>query len=82
MSRIYQKQQEAGVEVHPIVQWIWQQINERKLSQQDVAADSDVDPSTMRKWRDGLRSPRLAELDAVVKSLGYRLRVSMMEDRE
>ena len=81
MTRVYQEQKEASAEVHPIVQWIWQQINARRLSQQDIAELSDVDPSTMRKWRDGLRSPRLAELDAVVKALGYQLRVTMAEDK-
>lgn len=71
-----------GIEVHSIVRWIWAQINAQRASQEDIAERSGVSSSAMRKWRDGMRSPRLVELEAVVSTLGYRLTVQLKEDTQ
>lgn len=70
-----------GMAVHPIVRWIWQQINDQRASQEDVAERAGINSSTLRKWRDGVRSPRVVELEAVVNVLGYRLKIVMQEDK-
>lgn len=89
MMRQYQRQKVPGVRsrfrvgvtegmaVHPLVRWIWQQINDQRASQEDVAERSGVSSSTIRKWRDGVRSPRLVELESVVNVLGYQLKVQL-----
>lgn len=91
--KLYQKQKVPGVKnrfregvsegmaIHPIVRWVWTQINHQRASQEDVSQRSGVSSSTMRKWRDGVRSPRLLELEAVINVLGYKLKVVMEEDR-
>lgn len=71
-----------GMDIHPIVRWIWQQINDQHASQEDIALHSGVSSSTMRKWRDGVRSPRIVELDAVVSALGYKLKVELREENK
>lgn len=90
--KIYQRQKVPGVRnrlregvsegmaIHPIVRWIWTQINHQHASQEDVATRAGINSSTLRKWRDGVRSPRIMELEAVVNVLGYKLKVVLQED--
>jgi transcriptional regulator with XRE-family HTH domain len=91
--KMYQRQKVPGqrehlrkgvnesVLVHPIVQWIWKQINDQRASQEDVAMRAGVASSTLRKWRDGVRSPRVVELESVVNVLGYNLKVVLQEGK-
>lgn len=65
--------------VHPIVRWIWVQMNHQQASQEDVALRAGVSSSAMRKWRDGSRSPKLVELEAVVNTLGYDIKVLLRD---
>jgi transcriptional regulator with XRE-family HTH domain len=62
-----------GRGVHPFVKFIWRKINEELWSQEDVAVQSGVSSSAMRKWRLGDRNPRISELEAVINTLGYKL---------
>jgi predicted transcriptional regulator len=70
-----------GMAVHPIVHWIWDQINFQHASQEDIADRSGVASSTIRKWRNGVRSPRVMELEAVVNALGFKIKVVVAEDK-
>lgn len=65
--------------VHPLVRWIWLEINHQHASQEDVALRSGVSSSAMRKWRQGINSPKLADIEAVVNALGYKLEVKVSE---
>jgi transcriptional regulator with XRE-family HTH domain len=80
--RAYQRQKEPrkGMAVHPLVYWIWSEMNKQRASQEDVATRSGVASSTMRKWRVGVRSPRIMELEAVINALGYQLAVRKKKD--
>ena len=61
--------------VHPIIRWIWVEMNRQCASQEDVAKRAGVSSSAMRKWRAGDRSPKLFEIEAVVNALGGTLRI-------
>ena len=61
--------------VHPLVRWMWAEMNKQRASQEDIAKRSGVSSSAMRKWRTGVRSPRVLELDAVAHALGYQITV-------
>jgi transcriptional regulator with XRE-family HTH domain len=80
--RNYQKQKEPrkGMAVHPLVRWMWKQMNKQLASQEDVAKRSGVSSSAMRKWRVGVRSPRVMELEAVINALGYKLTVKEKDE--
>jgi transcriptional regulator with XRE-family HTH domain len=80
--RNYQKQKEPrkGVAIHPLVRWVWSQMNRQRASQEDIAKRSGVASSTMRKWRVGVRSPRVMELEAVINALGYKLTVKEKDE--
>lgn len=69
-----------GMAVHPIVVWIWKEMNRQCVSQEDVAKRSGVSSSAMRKWRKGVRSPRLMELEAVVNVLGGKIKIKMEDE--
>lgn len=72
--RRYQKSRLAsGPAVHPVVHWIWKEMNRQRASQEDVADRSGVSSSGMRKWRKGVNSPKLIDIEAVVQSLGGRI---------
>lgn len=62
-----------GRGVHPFIFFIWDRMNLDLWSQEDVAKRAGVASSTMRKWRDGGRNPRIAELEAVLGALGFHL---------
>lgn len=68
-----------GKGVHPFIFFIWEQMNIDLWSQEDVAKRAGVASSTMRKWRDGGRNPRIAELEAVLGALGYHLVIKSNE---
>lgn len=80
--RNYQKQKEPrkGMAVHPLIRWMWKQMNTQRASQEDVAKRSGVSSSAMRKWRVGVRSPRIMELEAVINALGYKLTVKEKDE--
>ncbi len=61
--------------VHPMIRWIWSEMNRQCASQEDVAKRAGVSSSAMRKWRNGVRSPRLVEIEAVVNALGGTLKI-------
>lgn len=74
--RQYQKQllpPRRGKGIHPLVFFIWDQMNKEEWSQEDLAKRAGVSSSAMRKWRLGARSPKLFEIDAVITALGYKL---------
>lgn len=71
-----------GMAVHPLVRWIWKEMNRQRASQEDVAKRSGVSSSAMRKWRLGVRSPRVVELEAVVNVLGGKIKIDTREDDE
>lgn len=62
--------------VHPVVRWVWQQINLQKISQEEVAARAGVGASTMRKWRLGTSAPKFRDIEAVVNVLGGKLTIT------
>lgn len=66
--------------VPPLVRWMWREINRQHASQEDVAKRSGVSSSAMRKWRAGVRSPRMLEFDAVARTLGFKLTVRKIKD--
>lgn len=61
--------------VHPIVRWIWLEMNHQHASQEDVAERAGVSSSAMRKWRQGINSPKLVDIEAVVNALGYSIQI-------
>lgn len=66
--------------IHPLIYWLWKEMNHQCASQEDIAERSGVSSSAMRKWRTGTRSPRIMELEAVINSLGYQLTVRKKKD--
>lgn len=71
-----------GMAVHPLVRWIWKEMNRQRVSQEDVAARSGVSSSAMRKWRKGTRSPKVADIEAVINVLGGKIKVSVKDTDE
>jgi len=78
----YQRTKEPAMDraVHPAVRWIWRQMNLQRASQEDVAHRSGVASSTMRKWRQGINSPKLSDIEAVINVLGGKLVIRMQDD--
>lgn len=72
----YKRQKEPPPSAGFVVAFIWKLINERKLSQQDVSKASGVSTNTLRKWRDGSRSPTLENIQSVLYILGYKLTIT------
>jgi transcriptional regulator with XRE-family HTH domain len=55
-------------------------MNLQRASQEDVAARAGVASSTMRKWRQGINSPKLSDIEAVINVLGGKLVIRMDDD--
>lgn len=71
-----------GMAVHPLVRWIWKEMNRQRVSQEDVAKRSGVSSSAMRKWRTGVRSPKVVDLEAVINVLGGKIKVTVKDADE
>ena len=71
----------SNMAVHPFVWWVWNEINRQRTSQEDVATRAGVSSSLMRKWRRGVNSPRLNDIEAVINVLGGKL-VIRSEDHD
>jgi transcriptional regulator with XRE-family HTH domain len=80
--RKYQRQKapREGMAIHPLVYWMWTEMNRQRASQEDIAKRSGVSSSAMRKWRTGDRSPRMLEFDAIANALGYSLVIRRKKD--
>lgn len=80
--RIYQRSKQPSPDkaVHPVIRWIWREMNRQRASQDDVAKRAGVSSSAMRKWRDGVRKPNLPDVEAVVNSLGGKLCIRAHDD--
>lgn len=65
--------------VHRFVKLIWRSVNTEMWSQEELERRSGVSVSAVRKWRRGVRSPRLIEIEAVLNTLGYEL-VARLKD--
>lgn len=65
--------------VHPFVRWIWLEMNHQCASQEDIAERSGVSSSAMRKWRQGINSPKLVDIEAVINALGYKVVIKPSE---
>lgn len=78
----YQRSKEPAKDkgVHPVVRWIWKQMNHQRASQEDVAIRSGVSSSAMRKWRQGINSPKLSDIEAVVNVLGGKIVIRIDDD--
>lgn len=74
------KEPAKGKAIHPAVRWVWRQMNMQRASQQDIALRSGVSSSAMRKWRDGINAPKLADIEAVINALGGKLVIRMDDD--
>lgn len=60
---------------HVAVTRLWGEMNRQKASPVAVERKSGVTARAMRYWRDGARSAKLAEIEACLNVLGYRLEV-------
>lgn len=79
------KRQKAAVDfAHPFAEFVWNEINARKLSHTDVAKAAKVSPRTLRRWRDGELTPTLDALENVLDMLGFELvvRTKFVDGRE
>ena len=59
---------------HPFVRRIYQEMVAQQTTASDVAERSGVGRDTIRSWR-GRNSPTLANIEAVLGALGYRLEI-------
>lgn len=60
---------------HPILATLFTEIDRRKLSHRDVAAGSGLSTTTLSFWRNGLRSPRLEEVQKLATFLKMEITV-------
>lgn len=68
------KSQKGAVDfAHPFAEFVWTEINRRRLSHTDVARASAVSPRNLRRWRDGELTPSLEALESVLDVLGFEL---------
>lgn len=65
-----------GKSVHPAVRWLWLEMNRQCASQEDVAKRAGVSSSAMRKWRQGVTTPKLRDIEAVINAMGYKLTIT------
>lgn len=61
---------------HAAVKALWDEMNRQKASPLAVTRKAGVCDKTVRNWRNGTRSPKLAEIEACLNVMGLRLVVA------
>jgi transcriptional regulator with XRE-family HTH domain len=79
VSEIF-KRSGVPAQAHPIVRFIFQEINAQRVPQEELAERSGVSSSTIRKWRRRERTPNMLQVEAVLNTLGYDLCIAESRD--
>lgn len=74
------RQHKPAPDAHPIIGFIWDQINYQRVSQEYVAERAGVGSSTIRKWKRRDRSPSLLQIECVLNTLGFDLSITPSMD--
>lgn len=64
--------------VHPLLRFIWSELETRKIPQADFARTMGINSRTLRRWRDGEATPPLEFIEAALGHLGYRISITKM----
>lgn len=62
-------------DAHPLVQWIWSKMAEKKLTHEFVANKAGIRAATLRNWARGRTKPSLADIEAVVNAIGFDISI-------
>ena len=65
--------------IHPMIRWIHQQVMERKITYEKLAAMSGIGANTIRYWRNNDSTPKITDLEAVVNALGGSIVIVRVE---
>lgn len=65
--------------VHEIVRLVEQEMFDRRLNRKDVSSRAGLGHNAIEQWIYG-HSPSIANIEAVLQVLGYRLTVSPIDD--
>lgn len=76
----YHKQTPAHPKAHPIIRFIWDEINRQRVSQKAVGLRAGINAKVLRDWRDRRPSPQLMNVEAVLNVLGYELTIREKRD--
>ncbi len=63
---------------HPLLRPMWQAIQQRGISYNELSKISGVDAHTIRNWRNGT-SPTISNLEAVLNVVGFKLAVQYIK---
>lgn len=61
--------------IHPLVGQIFYEINRQRIALADLSSSTGISLSTIDRWRTGMSSPTLAQLEAVSKRLDCELKL-------
>ena len=60
---------------HPVIRFIFEEMNRQLASYDDVAKRAGVSPRTISEWGHGKKEPLMGNVEAVLGALGYRINV-------
>ena len=66
----------------PIVAELFTVIKSANVLNQEISILSNVKEETMRRWRLGISSPTMADFDAVLNAIGYKLKLAPLDEDE
>ena len=67
--------QKRAIRAHPIVKFVWDEMNKQQVSQEVVAARAGIASSTLRKYKYADRAVTLGLIEAALNVLGYDLAI-------
>lgn len=75
------RQRPRIVNGHPIVNFLFTQLWKQKMCEHDLAERIGLSRDTLRGWRTRY-NPKITDLDAALRPLGYQLKVARIKDNE
>jgi len=66
--------------VNPVIKWIWDQMSEKKITQEALAKKAGISAATIRNWGQGRSSPKLQDVQCVLTVLGAEIFVMQTKE--
>lgn len=66
---------------HPLVKWVWLEMQHQRVSQLEMERISGISPKLFNNMIRGISNPKLGDIEALVNALGYKLNVTISEQK-
>lgn len=68
--------------VHPLIIWVFSQMEEQRMTHEEVAKRANISATTLRNWFQGRSAPKLHQAEDVVNAVNGVINVRRCREPE